>query len=413
MLNYRTLFFMIGSLLTLAVTAQENFQNGYIVLHQKDTVRGEIDYREWVASPRQIDFLDAQTGRKTTYRPGDITAFFVSGDIYRSYAIHVAPYINGNLDLTDEDSAAAAYDTTGFLRLITGGKVSLYLYRDKTDLPFYFIQRETDVPEQLVIRTTMVERDGHRNLQQEDLYKYQLGRYLRDCPGIADVKRSMDYTEKTLRKLVFAYNNCGKDTVEHKAGTAGRKQSVFFMPVVGFIHARVRVTGQLYEAQMSWPTYNGPIGGVGMLVVLPRGREQYSFLFNALYNHFESHGNALNLGYGLNIRSTFDLEQAQLDVQFRYRYPEGKVRPFVNFGIGELAELSNKSTEAVNVQAPTAIFGDASYMHKVQTVLIGGAGVQAGRFSVEARIEASDGMTTIDGTGATMTHFYLLCGFNF
>lgn len=404
---------MIGSLLSLAAAAQENFQNGYVVLPKKDTVRGQIDYREWVASPRQINFLDAQTGKRTIYQPGEITAFFVSGDLYRSYAIHVAPYINDNLDLTDEDSAAPAYDTTGFLRLITGGKVSLYLYRDKTDLPYYFIQRQADAPEQLVIRTTMVERDGHRNFQQEDLYKYQLGRYLGDCPGIAEVKRSIDYTEKTLRKLVFTYNNCGKDTVEQKAGAGGHKQSVFFMPVLGLIHGSVSVKGQLYEAQMHWPASNGPVGGLGMLVVLPRGRDQYSFLFNALYNHFESHGNALNLGYGLNVRSTFDLSQAQLDVQFRYRYPEGKVRPFINFGLGEVIEVSNKSTQEVNVQPPTAIFGDASYMHKTQTALLGGAGVQAGRFSVEARIMKTDGMMTIDGTGASMTHLYLLCGFNF
>jgi hypothetical protein len=413
MLNNRALFFMIGILLSFAVNAQENFQNGYIVLSKNDTVRGEIDYREWVASPRQIDFRDARTGKRTTYQPGELAAFFVSGDTYRSYLIHVAPYINDNLDLSDEDSAAPAYDTTGFLRLITGGKVSLYLYRDKTDLPYYFIQRQADAPEQLVIRTTMVERDGHRNFQQEDLYKYQLGRYLRDCPGIGDGKQRIDYTEKTLRKLVFTYNNCGKDTVEQKAGTASRKQSVFFMPILGFMHSRVSVKGQLYEAQMSWPAYNGPIGGAGMLVVLPRGREQYSFLFNALYNHFESHGNALNLGYGLNVRSTFDMSQAQLDVQFRYRYPEGKVRPFINFGLGELMEVSNKSTQEVNVQAPTPIFGDASYMHKTQTVLLGGAGVQAGRFSVEARIMETDGMMTIDGTGAHMTDLYLLCGFNF
>ena len=412
MLNNRALFFMIGSLLTLAATAQENFQNGYIVLHQKDTVRGQIDYREWVASPRQITFLDAPAGSKATYQPGEISAFFVSGDLYRSFRIHVSPYINGALDIDGEDSSAPAYDTTGFLRLITGGKVSLYFYRDKTDIPYYFIQRQNDAPEQLVIRTSIVDRDGHRNFQQEDLYKYQLGRYLRDCPGIADVSRSINYTEKSLRKLVFAYNNCGKDTTEQKEA-AGHKQSVFFMPVAGIMHAKVSVKGQLYEAQMSWPSYTGPIGGVGMLVVLPRGREQYSFLFNALYNHFESRGSAVNLGYGLNVRSTFDLEQAQLDVQFRYRYPEGKVRPFVNFGIGELTELSNKSTETVNVQPSTAIFGDASYMHKTQTVLLGGAGVQAGRFSVEARIEGTDGLTTIDGTSATMTHFYLLCGFNF
>ena len=403
---------MIGSLLSLAVTAQENFQNGYIVLPKNDTVRGEIDYREWVASPRQITFLDAQN-KRTTYQPGELAAFFVSGDTYRSFPIHVAPYINGALDITSEDSAAPAYDTTGFLRLITGGKVSLYFFRDWTDIPYYFIQRQTDAPEQLVIRTAIVDRDGHRNFQQEDVYKYQLGRYLGDCPGIADIKRSIDYTEKTLRKLVFAYNNCGKDTIEHKDGGIGHKQSVFFMPVVGLMHGKVFVKGELYEAQMSWPSYTGPVGGLGMLVVLPRGREQYSFLFNALYNHFESHGSAVNLGYGLNVRSTFDLDQAQLDVQFRYRYPEGKVRPFVNFGIGELTELSNKSTQTVNVQAPTGIFGNASYMHKTQTVLLGGAGFQAGRFSAEARIEATDGLTTIDGTSATMTHLYLLCGFNF
>src|ERR1700753_3772962 len=79
--------------ISLAVTAQENFQSGYIVRGQTDTVRGKIDYRERVANPRSVTFLDA-AGGKTAYGPGEISAFFVNGEIYRNYSIRVIPYIN-------------------------------------------------------------------------------------------------------------------------------------------------------------------------------------------------------------------------------------------------------------------------------------------------------------------------------
>jgi hypothetical protein len=81
MLNLRRLFLIAGTflfidtLVTLPATAQQDFQSGYIVHAPTDTLHGQIDYRDWVANPRQITFLDGRTGKKSEYGPQDISAF--------------------------------------------------------------------------------------------------------------------------------------------------------------------------------------------------------------------------------------------------------------------------------------------------------------------------------------------------
>jgi hypothetical protein len=110
--------------LSLAVTAQENFEDGYIVLAGKDTVRGRIDFRDWVANPGRIAFEDGRQGQKTDYSPGEIAAFFVNGETYRSYSVKIYPYSRNVAAISEQGLVARPYDSTCFLRLVTGGKLN-------------------------------------------------------------------------------------------------------------------------------------------------------------------------------------------------------------------------------------------------------------------------------------------------
>ena len=49
-------------LVSLTVLGQENYQDGYLVLVNGDTLRGRIDQQDWVANPGKIDMATNGNG---------------------------------------------------------------------------------------------------------------------------------------------------------------------------------------------------------------------------------------------------------------------------------------------------------------------------------------------------------------
>ena len=105
--------------LTHIAFSQQNYQDGYIIQHSSDTLRGQIDFRDWTINPKTISFQDGR-GEKTEFSAPQIFAFFVSGETYRSYTVRIHPY-SLDLDVLAAGLQSAPYDTTVFLRLLTAG----------------------------------------------------------------------------------------------------------------------------------------------------------------------------------------------------------------------------------------------------------------------------------------------------
>jgi len=79
-----------GLLLSLSSLAQKNFQNGYVILRSKDTLQGQIDYREWDVNPHSIVFRDAR-GSISEYTPDALAGFAVNGE---NYSRKVRPFLD-------------------------------------------------------------------------------------------------------------------------------------------------------------------------------------------------------------------------------------------------------------------------------------------------------------------------------
>jgi hypothetical protein len=401
----------------LAVFGQENYQDGYIVSSNRDTVRGEIDFREWVNNPSSISFRD-KAGKTASYTPEEAGSFYVSGEIYRSYKVRFYPFSLDPVVTTREGWNSDPYDSVVYLRLITGGNLSLYLYKGRSnELTYYFAQKLDAVPAELRVRSRVVEADGHQGVETDLLYRSQLAGLLADCGQTAKRARQAAYAENALRKLFFAYNNCGKDTTERRsASVSNHGPSVRFSPMIGYLHSSVHMSGDIYEARLNWPAYSTFAAGVGMEVLLPRARESFSFFTDLLFAHFSSASNAYTLSNFITKNEAIDFNQLKLGIQFRYRYPEGKVRPFINAGFSNSMIINNKSYQNDhnsfdNTDTHGPIFGVQGGLKSFQIGIIGGGGITAGRWSLEARIERLPGISDLVSLGSPMTNYYLLAGF--
>src|SRR6187549_1124270 len=71
------------------VSAQVDYRPGYVVSSQGDTIQGSIDYRNWLQNPKTISFRPSAQGVEHTYKPLEIRAFGVAGDVYESAIVHV------------------------------------------------------------------------------------------------------------------------------------------------------------------------------------------------------------------------------------------------------------------------------------------------------------------------------------
>jgi hypothetical protein len=143
-------FALLGLFFLFTGVAQKNFLPGYIVLPGKDTVRGQVDYREWERNPVQVVFTSLSSGSRV-YTVREIEAFGIDGiDHYRKATVAI------------DDNPVTVQDVSGyrqgltppqtvFLRILVKGDV-VDLYEYVNFKPHYFIAKPGESAEELSYR---------------------------------------------------------------------------------------------------------------------------------------------------------------------------------------------------------------------------------------------------------------------
>ena len=398
---------------SLFATAQKNFQDGFLILPNNDTLRGQIDYREWNISPRKISFLDKHTGRTTDYTPAELQAFVVNGETYASFKVRIYPYTYDPILAGSENFSDQPYEKEVFMYYLTGKRLELYKYVDTTEISYYFTRRRGENAGQLRIVTRKVETENKEGFTFDEVYKDQLTVLMADCNAVSGQITRVPYKEAPLRKLFFSYNNCGKDTVDHQTVRTGR--SVFFLPIIGFLNSKVGFSASSRPWQgMMFPSYNTLTGGVGALFILPRRRQQQSILADLLYNHFQAHSNTTRANDYLTDDATLNYNAWNLNLQFRYRFPTGNIRPFLQVGFSNTLITGNKSIrhehDDIGDTNDYRPFLDDGF-RKYWVGWVAGAGIMAGRFCIEGRASGGPGISSFSSTSSPVTNLYFLLSY--
>ena len=410
----RRVFWMSSLLLilTLPVIGQKNFLDGYIVKNNKDSLRGQIDFKDWEISPAEIVF---QSGGKTsTLSVNELLAFGVSGDRYETHTVHIDPYSTTPARLTTQGEVGSPYDTTAFLQVLVTGKVTLWEFRTKLQANYFFVDGKDGKPYQLRLITTIFEQEnGQNSFRQEELYKNQLTYLLKDCPVVSRRIARTPYDAVALRKLIFAYDYCGKDTVEKNLSSG--KEGVRLFAFAGYANSSAKFSGGTdATTQENWPASSSPVAGVGIYLPLPRNRQQFSFLLDLSWQHFHSESSVEHLSTTASNVGYIDYKSINLDILFRYSYPAKKVRPFLEGGLanGFLAGVKDYETYHDD-------FGNNTYSYPLlytsaRTYVpawVAGAGVSAGRWNIEGRVQGSQGIVLSRNTATHIFTWYVLAAF--
>ena len=145
----RSLFIALLIASPAVIFAQPNFHEGFIVKNDGDTLKGYINYREWIYSPTSIEFRPGNGNEVTKFGPEAIKSFQIKGfENYISYVgraslnKNIFPDLPFHLDTTTKQTAI-------FLKqLVTGNNVTLY-YNNEQNKKRFFIAQTNGPPAEL------------------------------------------------------------------------------------------------------------------------------------------------------------------------------------------------------------------------------------------------------------------------
>jgi hypothetical protein len=394
--------FLVGLLTLLPLShamAQSNFQPGYVVTAAGDTLEGYIDVSRLEYTVKAVLFKAAPAAEPVRYTPLQVTAFRAAA----ASAAFVGQVLSLDQSPVRTDQLLQAESHMEFLRLnrpvadtvflevLTGGKVSLYRYNDEK--AHYFARKTGGDWQELPLYKYILKRNGTRSLVQMEAYKDQLALLLADCPQVAELARNTAYTEAALVKIVRAYNACMGERAAPVATSATSRAHFGITAGVSGTSLHVRQETGATEFSRSWM----PAGGMYLELPLQRKLEHWTYYGEAAYKGYRP----------ANSRVTMDLKYVRMNHLLRYRYLKWSVRPFVQAGFS-VGYAFGRSQQFHNA---------APYLPKPQPMeygLIGGAGIQAGRISLEGRYEAAKGvMANYFNTNGVSRSVSLLLGYQF
>jgi hypothetical protein len=200
-----TLVSIVLSILCVSVKAQKNLQPGFVVKINGDTLRGLIDYRNWIQNPNEISFQKDQNSTKEIFAVTGINYFEVTGkDSYKSFGVlkDMTPVTLSHLTREGEERKLK---DTAFLRiLVKGNKLSLYeLVDEKTH---YFLQEGNSELLEMPYKV-FYDKNDPSVVVTLNTFRDQLKSYALDNEKLISRINRAAYKEKDLVPIVIALDN--------------------------------------------------------------------------------------------------------------------------------------------------------------------------------------------------------------
>jgi hypothetical protein len=200
---------LAGFLCPLFSSAQSNYKPGYVVNLKGDTLKGEIDYREWSKMPKTITFKN-NSGGTEKFTPKNSGGFGVTGvEYYRSFVVHVSQDEVGISNTQSLSDTTNIIDTVYLHLMTTGPRVTLYSYQDEIKNRFYLAEGNT-TPQELVFKAYYRSEESS-SIQYSNRFRIQLQNIIQkqaiNTAASDKLVENAKYERRDLVKIVQLINN--------------------------------------------------------------------------------------------------------------------------------------------------------------------------------------------------------------
>lgn len=415
--NLIFIYLMIAVLLSLNVSAQENFVNGYIKSNQGDTIKGYIDDQDWDKNPDLIKFKSIE-GNITVYHPNDIQGFGVKSNQYVSATVF---FETSSLSIEKLNQDSSLHYSTGlvFLTKLISGEKSLYEFKDKDGRDNFYIQKGKNDPELLIYKKYIGSNNGRTVIMENNKYVGQLRLYLSDCLSIQTKLVNITYEAKSLKNLFDFYYSCTKKQANYQQQAEKVKGQIGFFGGVSYGGIKFNGNNSDYLTKANFSSSFNPSLGLYYDLFLRKNNQRNILHTELQVSSYHSKGSYTDYRssdqyyiYDSDLAFTY----MKLNLNFRHRYdlkPEHSI--FYNIGIsnGFVIKEKNEMTKFSKFYTTesTDYLKALDDARKYEQGLIFSGGYQIKKLSLEARFEISNGISKITNLKSSDSKLMLLLGY--
>jgi hypothetical protein len=409
------IFFFIISVFT--TTAQENFVAGAIAKLNGDTIKGEIDYQQWVYNPKKIRFRANASESGKSYTCKDIKGFSIkeNDERYQTAIVKVNNEATDDRKMITYGSIDSIYTNfeldldTVFLLTLVQGRINLFELSYPTDGKIhYFLQKDKGKFEELMYRKVKILNRDTFAVYTDETYKNQLKMITKDCLSeVRDFAR-MPYNKPEIIQTITKFNICSGQLLYKAKRELGEKS---FSVITGIARPIISVRdyynfdGKQHYGQIL------PVIGVSYEQSYNRLRNKLGLgvdLTLAVYKH---NFTAKYIIYNRIIDYTVNTMAANLNVFLRYSFTAGTVQPYIKGGLGG-SYLTSPALDIFYTENSSAPEKQVSYdISPFQLRYLMAIGLKINSFYLEPRWEKALNQLEFDQKGAS-SQISLLFGYS-
>jgi hypothetical protein len=335
------LLFVFLCVSSIAVAQVNNYQKGYIITNEQDTVFGWIDFRINIENNTACHFTTDVNLKEKVYYPGEIAGYRFSDN--GKY------YVSRDITLNGVDKKV-------FLEYLLQGIMSLYFYDDGEQTYFFFENQDGEMT--VVTKKPDAISGGHKESFNDVKYKGYITYIFRDYQPIVEKAKNLSFSQRSFIDLTKKYHEevctSGEDCIVFE----NQKPDKTFMEITLLAYAGINKYDYLFydleEGNMEIAD-SKPAVGIGINLKNPRWSQSWSLQLDI----FTSKHDAKYAGKG-NGYFSYKANILIVGIGVKYEYPKYKFRPVAEAGRSFL-KFNNLKEYGAYAHGRQDLYSDTNY----------------------------------------------------
>jgi hypothetical protein len=277
--------------------AQVEYEKGYVVENNGDTIQCFIKNFDWAKPPNEIEIKKLESDKSNIKTIMEIQSFEIyNSSKYIRKTIMIDKSMNDSIRITTEKNPIWI-NSTLFVQVLIEGEANLYSISNKDEEYFYY-SFNNDSIHPLICKKYYTNQEKNV-IATNNLFRSQLWNNIKYDGLEIKTLQAIDYNKESLIKYFKKYNE-----------SKGKKYKIYFKsrekPIIS-----VRILGGNYNTHSTissiliWPykeekfsSNNGFHFGVEFETIFPINRRRFAFVFQPIYEHFYvNYSNKNNIKY--------------------------------------------------------------------------------------------------------------------
>ncbi|MEP7324250.1 MAG: hypothetical protein ABI761_20130 [Saprospiraceae bacterium] len=380
---------------TSCLMGQESYIKGRIILMNQDTLRGYFFQPSLDEQRSNILFKRTLKGTNKSISKKQIKSLHSDIVNYESYEYSNRKLITLHALTSNQKDSIITFRDTFFLEVIVEGGITLYRRHESQEPERFFVAEHGELKELMGNKLTI---DGYRS---NDQYKLQLHDYLVSCKEKSFDSKKINFREKNLADIIIHENECRRDLhFIKKLGTKWRWQAI-----TGYTTTLMRFYNRDIDnwRDFNWKSSNFPVLGVSITPLQYNKPNRYLLVTEAFFQHQNSktqirYTENFNDANGLVNFETFNLK---INLLGQIYLRNQSTKAYVIGGVSNSFPLSILTND-IKVEAKDALGSPTvknepaigpEFLRRYDAFFLMGGGIEYRKFSLEFRMDFSDGLT--------------------